>query len=318
MRILLLASAFNSLTQRVFVEFDDLGHDVGCSVVSAPEEMRAAVAAFDPELVVAPYLKTAIPEDVWRALPCLIVHPGIRGGDRGPSSLDWAILRGLPRWGVTILQAAEEFDAGDIWAYREFPLDPRLSKSAVYRHQIADAAVDALLEAIDHLRSGSYAPEPLDYSNPEIQGRLERPMKQSDRAIDWSAPTAVVARHLRCSDSTPGVLDNLFGEPYHLFGGCEEELLAGTPGDVIARRDGAICRATGDGAVWISHVKAPTAGAEKAIKLQAAVALADHLQGVLDLSLPADDAMVSSTYREISYEEHARSATCISTSTTAR
>ena len=54
MRILLLATAFNSLTQRIFVEFDDLGHDVGCSVVVDGDQMRTAVEAFSPELVVAP------------------------------------------------------------------------------------------------------------------------------------------------------------------------------------------------------------------------------------------------------------------------
>ncbi|MCA1670859.1 MAG: hypothetical protein LC799_01185 [Actinobacteria bacterium] len=56
MRILLLATAFNSLTQRIFVELDDLGHDVGCSVVVDGDQMRTAVEAFSPELVVAPYL----------------------------------------------------------------------------------------------------------------------------------------------------------------------------------------------------------------------------------------------------------------------
>ena len=245
MRILLLATAFNSLTQRIFVEFDDLGHDVGCSVVVDGDQMRTAVEAFSPELVVAPYLKRAIPEEVWRTRPCLIVHPGIRG-DRGPSSLDWAILRGLPWWGVTVLQAAHEYDAGDIWAYREFPMG-ELSKSALYRHQVSDAAVDALLEAMDRLRSGTSVPEPLDYRRPEIEGRLERPVKQADREIDWSGPTAVVLRHLRCSDSVPGVLDSLFGQQCYLFGGHEEQLLGGQPGEVIARRAGAICRATGDG-----------------------------------------------------------------------
>ena len=159
MRILLLASAFNSLTQRVFVELDDLEHDVGCSVVADGYQMVEAVAAFEPELIVAPYLKTAIPMQLWREYPCFVVHPGIRG-DRGPSSLDWAILRGLPRWGVTVLQAAEEFDAGDIWAHREFPLGAQ-AKSAVYRHLVADAAVDALLEAIDRLRSCASSASPI-------------------------------------------------------------------------------------------------------------------------------------------------------------
>ena len=52
-----------------------------------------AVDLFRPDVVLAPFLKRAIPPSVWRRYICLIVHPG-PPGDRGPSSLDWAILRG--------------------------------------------------------------------------------------------------------------------------------------------------------------------------------------------------------------------------------
>jgi putative two-component system hydrogenase maturation factor HypX/HoxX len=303
MRILLLASAFNSLTQRVFVELDDLEHEVGASVVADGYQMVEAVAAFEPELIVAPYLKTAIPEELWREYPCFIVHPGIRG-DRGPSSLDWAILRGLPRWGVTVLQAAEEFDAGDIWSHREFPLGSQ-PKSAVYRHLVADAAVDALLEAIDRLRSGAWVPEALHYGRPEIEGRLERPMRQPDRQIDWHASSADILRRLRCSDSTPGVLDHLFGADYLLFGGHEEGVLRGRPGAVIARRDGAICRGTGDGAVWISHLRRAGTSDPPHVKLPATLALAGLLDDVPDLPLAPDKVVWAPTYREIVYEERA-------------
>jgi putative two-component system hydrogenase maturation factor HypX/HoxX len=302
MRILLLASAFNSLTQRIFVELDDVGHDVGCSVVADDRQMRTAVEAFGPDLVVAPYLKRAIPVDVWERCPCLIVHPGIRG-DRGPSSLDWAILRGALWWGVTVLQATGELDAGDIWAHREFPMVVEQSKSALYRHEIADAAVDAVLEAIDRLAGGSSPPEPLDYRRPEIEGRLERPCRQEDRRIDWSAPSAVILRHLRCSDSTPGVLDSLFGRQYYLFGGREERLLRGRPGELLARRDGAICRATGDGAVWISHLKRAGTAERTFVKLPAVVALAAEPGEALHLPCVIDHAL-QSTYREIWYEEY--------------
>jgi putative two-component system hydrogenase maturation factor HypX/HoxX len=64
-----------------------------------------------PDLIIAPMLKIAIPEEVWSRHLCLIVHPGIKG-DRGPSSLDWAIANHEKIWGVTILEAADAFDAG--------------------------------------------------------------------------------------------------------------------------------------------------------------------------------------------------------------
>ncbi len=302
MRILLIASAFNSMTQRVFVELDDLGYDVACSVATNGDQMRAAVDEFDPELVVAPFLKTAIPEDLWRALPCLIVHPGIRG-DRGPSSLDWAILRGRETWGVTVLQAAEEFDAGDIWASREFVVGDR-PKSALYRGEVADAAVEAVIEAIEGYRDGTLVPEPLDYGDPTVHGRLERPMKQDDRAIDWTAPTQDVLRRLRCSDSTPGVVDTIFGQRYHLYGGHAEGALRGRPGDVLGHRDGAICRATGDGAVWITHLKPEARGERTPVKLPAATVLARKLTGFPERTVAVDAELEAPTWREIRYEEH--------------
>ena len=62
-----------------------------------------------------------MPDSIWKSHTCLIVHPGIEG-DRGPSSLDWAIKGGATEWGVTLLHAAEEMDAGRIWGTATFPM----------------------------------------------------------------------------------------------------------------------------------------------------------------------------------------------------
>src|SRR5690242_13871961 len=104
MRILLMASAYNSMTQRVHAELADRGYEVAVELALGDEVMRDAVRRRGPDLVIAPMLTAAIPADIWRARPCFIVHPGPRG-DRGPSSLDWAIMDGASRWGVTVLQA---------------------------------------------------------------------------------------------------------------------------------------------------------------------------------------------------------------------
>ena len=117
MRILLLAHSFNSLTQRLWCELGERGHTLSLELDISDAVTLEAVALHAPELVIAPFLKRAIPERVWRHVPCLIVHPGVPG-DRGPAALDWAILEGRTRWGVTVLEASAEFDAGDVWAAR--------------------------------------------------------------------------------------------------------------------------------------------------------------------------------------------------------
>ena len=120
LRVLFLVSAHNSLSQRAWIALTELGHEVTVAVVDSAAAMEAAVGEHRPQLIVCPFLKTLIPESIWAQHRCLVVHPGPRG-DRGPSSLDWAIELGAREWGVTVLEASGDVDAGDVWATRTFP-----------------------------------------------------------------------------------------------------------------------------------------------------------------------------------------------------
>ncbi|MFK4144618.1 enoyl-CoA hydratase-related protein [Streptomyces sp. NPDC004065] len=253
MDILLVASAFNSLSQRVHAELTDRGHRVDVVLAThGPDAVRDAVAETRPELIVAPMLKTALPEDVWREHTCLVVHPG-PPGDRGPSSLDWAITEGARRWGVTVLQAEAGMDAGDIWA--DMPLDTApVGKSDLYRNEVSDAAVAAVLLAVRRYAQGEFKPRP--QSDPAVRVVRRDFLRQEQRRVDWENDTTdTVLRKLRAADSQPGVLDELLGRELFLHGGHPEDRLRGRPGELLAARDGAVCRATRDGAVWIPELR---------------------------------------------------------------
>ncbi len=301
MRILFLTTAHNSLSQRAFVELVDRGHTVVVVIASSEEVMLEAVEREHPHLIVAPMLKKVIPASIWQQHTCIIVHPGIKG-DRGPSSLDWAILNGCEEWGVTLLQAGAEMDAGDIWATHTFSMRVR-SKSHLYRHEVTEAAIQGLLETIAKVESHTFIPEPLNYQKEDVKGRLQASMKQADRAIDWAEPSASILRKIRCADSFPGILDTVLGMQCYLYGAHEEGVLRGTPGEIIAKRDGAICRATGDGAIWITHMKQKGTDGELSFKLPATQVLGDRLAHVPDVPVAIDQAYDGRTYREIWYEE---------------
>jgi putative two-component system hydrogenase maturation factor HypX/HoxX len=301
MNILFLTTAHNSLSQRAFVELVDRGHRVIVVIASSEAVMLEAVEREQPDLIVAPMLKTVIPASIWQHYTCIIVHPGIKG-DRGPSSLDWAILNGCEEWGVTLLQAGAEMDTGDIWAWRTFSMKDG-SKSHLYRHEVTEAAIQGLLETIAKFKSKTFLPEPLDYSRQNVKGRLQASMKQADRAIDWRDASASILRKIRCADSFPGVLDTVLGLPCYLYGAHEEGVLKGTPGEIIATRAGAICRATGDGAVWITHLKQKGNDGEAYFKLPATHVLGERLAHVPEVSVALDQAYDERTFREIWYEE---------------
>jgi putative two-component system hydrogenase maturation factor HypX/HoxX len=302
MRILLLATAYNSLTQRVHVELVYRGHDVSIELALSEELMTESVELFQPDLVIATFVKKAIPATIWGRYICLIIHPGIKG-DRGPSSLDWAIMSNAEEWGVTALQAIEEMDAGDIWSSVNFRM-PSHSKSCIYRTEVAGAAIKAILQTIERLECRHFVPEPLNYNQEDVKGRLRPYMRQEIRAIDWSSDSAgTILRKIRAADSHPGVLDIIYGEEYYLYGAHEEDTLTGFPGEIIAQQHGAICRAAGDGAVWISHLKKRKQGNQSFFKLPAAMVLGESLKHVPELPWPRQVSSSCKTYREIWYEE---------------
>ncbi|NMG42691.1 hydrogenase maturation protein [Aromatoleum toluvorans] len=361
MRILLLTHSFNSLTQRLFAELKADGHELSVEFDIADRVAEEAVALFRPELILAPFLKRAVPASIWSRHLTLIVHPGIVG-DRGPSALDWAIMNGETEWGVTVLQAEAEMDAGPVWASVTFPMRDA-TKASLYRNEVTAAALQAVrtaLERVQDWRAGEWAPTPLaqilekakqsgttenvqDNETPSIpahgsplralfraeasatrptkretapgggglvpdqaQVGIERPlMKQRDRAIDWPNDTTnTILKKLRAADGFPGVADALFGTPCHLFDAhpaTPDELRPAEPGEVIARRDGALLRATPDGAVWIGHVKRPDH--DHPFKLPATVAFALEAAALPELAIPLMRAAADPRWSELRYRE---------------
>jgi len=306
MRILLIATSYNGLCQRAHIELEELGHQVSLSLSVSEDEMRGAVLRFQPELIICPFLKEKVPEDIWKRHVCIIIHPGIRG-DRGPSSLDWAITENLKTWGVTALQASNEMDAGDIWSSTHFEMR-FASKASIYRGEVTEAAMRVISDTVRKFQATGFKPEPLNYANRDVKGKLRPSMKQVERKIDWSHDsTDNIVRKIHAADSFPGVLDTIFGEEYYLYGAHQEELLRGNnAGEIIAQRCGAICLASADGAVWISHLKRKSANPaqeSRKLKLPAAMLLEEKLGGVPESSEDFLGPAKLSTFREIWYEE---------------
>ncbi|AWI27508.1 hydrogenase maturation protein [Streptomyces sp. ICN441] len=300
MHILLVASAYNSLTQRVHAELRDRGHTVSVELTPDGDAVREAVRRHEPGLVLAPLLKAVIPADVWTRHTCLVVHPG-PVGDRGPSSLDYAVQEDAGVWGVTVLQADAEMDAGDVWAAANVALPP-LAKSDLYRGEVSDAAVTAVLLAVDRFASGTHVPRPQSAGG----GRAcVRPyVRQEFRRISWADDsTETVLRKLRAADSQPGVLDELLDGEWYLHGGHPEDRLRGRPGELLATRAGALCRATVDGAVWIPELRPRRDAGGRPVKLPATLALGERLPPLPDLPAPLALGDHRRTWSDIRYRE---------------
>jgi len=305
MRILFLTHSFNSLTQRLFAALRDEGHEVSVELDIADSISEEAAAMFEPDLIVAPFLKRAIPVSIWQRHVCLVVHPGIVG-DRGPSALDWAIVNHESAWGVTVLQANGEMDAGDIWAQRSFPM--RIAKkSSLYRNEVTLAALGALLEAVQKFSSGTRPKRLADFA--DAGGRSRPLLRQAERRIDWQRDdsTAVLAK-IHSADGFPGVLDSLFDTPCYLYDAHPAtaavlDVAAGVAGQIVGRRDHAVLRRTINGGLWIGHARLlqVPGGAYQPFKLPVADCFPSQIDQLLQL--PVDLMHAAGEWSELRYWE---------------
>ena len=250
------------MSQRLALELKARGHNINVQLAISEKSMLDAYNQLKPDFVLCPFLTKKVPEPIYTSeTPCIIVHPGIKG-DRGISSLDWAVNTKAQEWGVTFLSAVEEMDAGPIWSSKNFPVHESATKSSLYRTQVVRTAVKCLEETLYKLENG-IAPEPLDYTNASVKGTLMPRMKDEVRKIDWEKDSLdSVLRKIRCSDSVPGAIATLEGQSFRLFNPFVEEILMPkgsyndlASGSVVGYRNGAVLVKTKDAPLWITHLK---------------------------------------------------------------
>ena len=298
MKIQFITSSFNGMAQRLWIELDRLNHEVHVVIPLDANQLILDTEKYNPDLIIAPFLTTKIPEEIWKKYTCLIVHPGIKG-DRGASSLDWAILQNKKKWGVTILEAAEKMDAGPIWAFNEFVMRD-VSKGEIYRNEVTQTASKGILQAIENFRNSAFKPITLDYSNTEIIGKWNNRTTQKDFQFSWNDDTNEIIRKINAADSSPGVLIQLFNEYFYCYGAHFESCLKGIPGNVLAQRNKAICIATQKNAIWVTHLKHKN---NHSIKLPATIALKKIIDNIIVSKLDPFEKVDGQTWQEIKFEQ---------------
>lgn len=295
--VLLLVSAFNGLTQRIWCELRSAGHRVAVELADGPSPMTETARERQPDLILCPYLKERVPREIWSRWPTIIIHPG-PVGDRGPSSLDYAILDSEPTWGVTALQAIEEMDAGPVWASRTFamPTTP-VRKSALYIGQVADAAMECVAEVMAKAADPAYRPTPQQAARREVASARPRPLlRQADRWLRWDADTAAIIRAVRAADGAPGAPCTLAGQPCYAYDAHPGPRTGLRPGQIGYRRHGAVLVGTGDGSIWLGHLRRQPAGGPPTVKLPATLAL-----GAVAADFP-EAPQADDSYRQIRYQ----------------
>jgi len=118
---------------------------------------------------------------------------------RGAAPVNWALIRGYSRTGVTTFEVVAAMDAGPVYLQRAIDIEAD-EEAPHLAERLADLGAEAVCETLDLLDSGQVEPSPQDQS----KATFARKLRKSDGRIDWSAGAAPVCNLVRGCRPWPG------------------------------------------------------------------------------------------------------------------
>lgn len=212
------------------------------------DEMRALNA----DLMVMAYMIIFVPEEA-RNIPThgsICFHPSLLPLHRGPSSINWPIIWGATKTGLTIFWPDDGLDEGAILVQKEVDILPDDTLGTVYFDKIFPLGVQSVLEAVDLVRSGN----PPRISQDDSKATYESWCRKANAKIDWDRSAGEVYNLIRGTNPAPGAWTTLDGKELQVFD-CERVEAGGRTGEVVDISEDGITVVAGLGGIKVKRVK---------------------------------------------------------------
>ena len=215
------------------------------------EEVLALIREVAPDyLVLADYgkiLKRKVLELVSRRLN---VHPSLLPKYRGAAPIQWAIINGDEKTGVTVLDIAPKVDAGDIYAQVEVTIGPHETYGEL-RERLGRIGGNLLVDIIEKMNRGEVTPTPQDESMATYASKI----KDETARIDWYKPAHTIFNLIRGLNPQPGAYTYFRGRRLKIWKALPKEGDGNvTPGTVISVKP-ELAVQTGDGVLVIRELQ---------------------------------------------------------------
>lgn len=178
------------------------------------DEARQALRALDVDLGVMAYVLQFVPQD-FVTVPrhgMVQFHPSLLPRYRGPSSINWPIIRGDTATGLTIFRPTDGLDEGPILLQKETPIGPDDTLGSVYFDRLFPMGIAALQEAADLVVSHGAAGRAQDESQASYEGWC----RDAEARINWHNHLDLIYNLIRGCDPAPAAWTTFKGRKLQL------------------------------------------------------------------------------------------------------
>jgi methionyl-tRNA formyltransferase len=251
--------------------------------VFQPESMRAPevfeeYARLKPDLNIMAFVTSILPDSIlnYPKIGTIQYHPSLLPRHRGGSAINWAIINGETKTGVTIFWPDKGVDTGPVLLQKEADISPDDTVGSLYFEKLFPLGIGALAESIELIKKG-IAPR---IAQDESQATFEGLCTEKDAVIDWSAPTYRAYNLIRGTNPRPGAITYFRGKTLKILDVKPVyDVAVGLPGQILQTSADGFTVSLERGAMLVEKVqmnKSPKIGAAEFIR-QARLKIGDRL-----------------------------------------
>ncbi len=199
-----------------------------------------------PDLVILAFVTDIIPERLLNlaSIGTICYHPSLLPRHRGASGINWAIIQGDTRTGLTILWADKGIDTGSVLLQKEVEIGPDDTTGSLYFNVLFPMGIEAIIEAVELIKKGKAPRIPQD----ESKATYEPPCDDRVASIDFEKSIHDVYNLIRGCDPQPGAYTVFRGKKVRFYDARMDPSESGKkPGEVLAIEEGGLhdCRQGG-------------------------------------------------------------------------
>jgi len=183
-------------------------------------------------------------------------HPSLLPKYRGPSSINWPIVRGEKETGLSIFRPTDGLDEGAVILQKKTPIGDNDTLGSVYFDRLFPMGVQAMLAAADLVVAGKHQETVQDESHASYEGWF----REAEARIHWHNHVDAIHDLIRGADPAPGAWTTLGGQKLQLYDSRKERArtfgaVRGKIGEILGVEQGRLVVAAQGGRILAGKVK---------------------------------------------------------------